>query len=187
PEGEVEQRLAAIWAEVLGVARVGRQDNFFELGGHSLLALKLLEAVRALGWPAQVRTLFEHPQLAAFAQALAQQRTDGQRDVAVPPNLIPAGCSAIEPRMLTLVELDAAQIARIEAAVPGGAANIQDIYPLAPLQEGMLFHHLLQREGDAYITPQLLGFDSRERLERFIDSFNRVIARHDILRTAVLW
>ncbi|MEZ2300144.1 condensation domain-containing protein, partial [Variovorax sp. RCC_210] len=68
-----------------------------------------------------------------------------------------------------------------------GASNIQDIYPLAPLQEGMLFHHLLQTEGDAYITSHSLSFDSKERLERFIGSFNQVIARHDILRTAVLW
>ncbi|MFX0591038.1 condensation domain-containing protein, partial [Glaesserella parasuis] len=97
-------------------------------------------------------------------------------------NGIPEGCTAITPDMLTLVALDAAQIARIEAAVPGGAANIQDIYPLAPLQEGMLFHHLLQTQGDAYITPQRLSFDSRERLERFVASFDQVIARHDILR-----
>ncbi|KIQ17123.1 hypothetical protein RT97_30385, partial [Variovorax paradoxus] len=67
---EVEEALAAIWADVLGVARVGRNDGFFELGGHSLLALRLLERVRALGWSVQVRTLFQHPQLAAFAQAL---------------------------------------------------------------------------------------------------------------------
>ncbi|REM28756.1 hypothetical protein DSI31_16860, partial [Mycobacterium tuberculosis] len=47
--------------------------------------------------------------------------------------------------------------------------------------------HLLQTEGDAYITSHALGFDSRQRLERFVQSFNRVIERHDILRTAVLW
>ncbi|MFS2053633.1 amino acid adenylation domain-containing protein, partial [Variovorax sp. CT11-76] len=181
----MEQALADIWAEVLGVQRVGRNDNFFELGGHSLLALRVLEQVRARGAAAQVRTLFQQPQLEGFARALLQEQ--GRREVVVPDNLIPAGCEAIRPEMLTLVALDAAQIARIEAAVPGGAANIQDIYPLAPLQEGMLFHHLLQAEGDAYITSHAMGFDSRERLERFVASFDRVIARHDILRTAVLW
>ena len=162
--------------------RVGRQDNFFELGGHSLLALSVLERMRARGMVVQVRTLFQQPVLAAFAQSVA--RGEDRRDVVVPPNLIPADCVAITPEMLPLIDLDAEQIARIEAAVPGGAANIQDIYPLAPLQEGILFHHMLQGVGDAYVTRQLLGFDSRERVERFVASFNQVIARHDILRTA---
>ena len=187
PQGETEQVIAAIWAEVLGVARVGRNDNFFELGGHSLMALGLLERIRARGWAVQVRTLFQWPQLARFAQAVEQEQRLARREVVVPPNGIPDGCEAIEPAMVTLMALDAAQIRRIEAAVPGGAANIQDIYPLVSLQEGMLFHHLLQTEGDAYVTSSALSFDSRERLERFVDSFNQVIARHDILRTAVLW
>ncbi|MFN5453402.1 AMP-binding protein, partial [Bradyrhizobium sp.] len=66
-------------------------------------------------------------------------------------------------------------------------ANIQDIYPLAPLQEGILFHHLLGGEGDVYLLSGLLGFDSRARLDGFLAAFDAVIGRHDILRTAVLW
>ena len=50
PVGETEQALAEIWAELLGVERVGRDDNFFELGGHSLLAVRVVSRVRqALG------------------------------------------------------------------------------------------------------------------------------------------
>ncbi|MBB1650688.1 non-ribosomal peptide synthetase [Delftia sp. UME58] len=187
PQGELEETLAKIWAEVLGVERVGRQDGFFELGGHSLLALGLLERVRAQGLCVQVRTLFQHPRLAEFAQAVEQGQGQTNGEIDVPPNLIPEGCAEITPQMLTLVELDAREIARITAGVPGGAANIQDIYPLAPLQEGMLFHHMLDTQHDAYVTSHELLFDSRERLEHFAASFNTVIARHDILRTAVLW
>ncbi|MCA8863809.1 non-ribosomal peptide synthetase [Halomonas sp. SBBP1] len=185
PHGDVEEALAEIWSEILGIERVGRHDNFFELGGHSLLALKVLEQMRHQGLTAQVRTLFQCPELAAFARALTQ--TSEQQEIIIPPNRIPDGCSAIQPEMLTLIELNGEEISAIEAAVPGGARNIQDIYPLAPLQEGILFHHRLQEEGDAYVTPRLLGFDSRERLETFIIGFNQLIARHDILRTAVLW
>jgi amino acid adenylation domain-containing protein/non-ribosomal peptide synthase protein (TIGR01720 family) len=187
PQGALEQTLAGIWAELLGVERVGRGDSFFELGGHSLLALGLQARMKAQGLPMQVRTLFQHPVLADFAQALGSGQDAVQPGIAVPANGIPEGCTALTPAMLTLVDLDEKSIAAIEAAVPGGAANIQDIYPLAPMQEGMLFHHTLQAEGDAYVTSHSLAFDSRERLLRFVDSFQEVIARHDILRTAVLW
>ena len=165
PHNGVEQQLSAIWAELLGQDRVGRRDNFFELGGHSLLAMGMLERMRAHGLSASVRSLFQHPQLADFAAQLMQ--ADGAAQVQVPPNGIPEGCTAITPAMLTLAALDVQEIARVEAAVPGGAANIQDIYPLAPLQEGILFHHTLHPQGDAYATPTLLGFDTRERLLGF--------------------
>jgi amino acid adenylation domain-containing protein len=136
----------------------------------------------------EVRTLFQHPRLGDFVAAMSAGGGGARAQVEVPRNGIPAqGCDAIEPGMLTLVALEEASIRAIEAAVPGGARNIQDIYPLAPLQEGILFHHLMQTEADAYVTSLLLAFDEREGLLRFVAALNRVIARHDILRTAVLW
>ena len=206
PEGELETQLAQLWADVLGVERVGRNSNFFELGGHSLLALTLVERMRAAGIRAQVRELFEQPVLSAFADALAQAQAaalaraeagegvgevagEGAAygEIAIPPNGIPEGCTHITPDMLPLVQLTQTEIDAIAQQTPDGMTNVQDIYPLAPLQEGMLFHHQLQQEGDAYVTPTLLAFDTRERLERFVGSLNEVVARHDILRTAVLW
>ena len=189
PQGEAEATIASIWRDLLGVERVGRWDSFFELGGHSLLAIQLQARLRQCGWPSEMRALFLHPRLADFASAVAQSAgvvvpiADPDANAAT----IPAGCTALEPGMLPLVELDTAELRRIEAAIPGGAANIQDIYPLAPLQEGMLFHHLMQEQGDAYVISLLLRFDGEARLTRFIDALNQVIARHDILRTAVVW
>ncbi|HEX8245913.1 MAG TPA: amino acid adenylation domain-containing protein, partial [Longimicrobium sp.] len=71
PSGQVEQAVAAIWAELLGAERVGRRDHFFELGGHSLLAVRVVSRVRqALGVEALPRDLFERPVLADFARGL---------------------------------------------------------------------------------------------------------------------
>ncbi|MBL0846026.1 phosphopantetheine-binding protein, partial [Pseudomonas mediterranea] len=67
PQGEVEQTLARLWAEVLKVEQIGRHDHFFELGGHSLLAVTLIERMRQAGLSADVRVLFSQPTLAALA------------------------------------------------------------------------------------------------------------------------
>ncbi|WP_447733392.1 non-ribosomal peptide synthase/polyketide synthase [Pseudomonas shirazensis] len=182
PQGEVEMALAAVWADMLGVERVGRHDNFFELGGHSLLAVNLTARLRRDGVQVDVRTLFGQPTVAALATTLGQAH-----QVQVPDNLIPAGCSHITPGMLPLVALEQAAIDRIIAQIPGGARNVQDIYPLAPLQEGILYHHLSAQGHDPYVLQSRFGFASREHLDNFAAALDKVIARHDVLRTAVLW
>ena len=73
PVGEIEMHLARIWAEVLGLERVGRHDNFFELGGHSLLTVRVISRLRqALGVEVALAELFARPVLADFAEAVRE-------------------------------------------------------------------------------------------------------------------
>ena len=73
PASEIEMRLARIWADVLGLERVGRHDNFFELGGHSLLAVRVISRLRqALGVEVALAELFARPVLAEFANAVRE-------------------------------------------------------------------------------------------------------------------
>nr|WP_281355894.1 non-ribosomal peptide synthase/polyketide synthase [Pseudomonas atagonensis] len=182
PVGEVETAIAAIWAELLKVERIGRFDHFFELGGHSLMAVNLVARMRRVGLSADIRVLFGQPTLAALAAAVG-----GEPEVAVAANLIPPGCTRITPELLPLVTLDQAAIDRVVASVPGGALNIQDIYPLAPLQTGILFHHLSAAQGDPYVLQAQFAFADEQRLQAFTDALQRVIERHDILRTSLFW
>jgi acyl carrier protein len=58
PETDAERTVAGIWAELLGIDRVGRHDNFFDLGGHSLLAVKaVLEIEKASGTRIDLRSI----------------------------------------------------------------------------------------------------------------------------------
>ncbi|MBC3254500.1 amino acid adenylation domain-containing protein [Pseudomonas paralactis] len=182
PLGDTEITLAALWAELLNVERVGRHDNFFELGGHSLLAVSLMGRMRGLGLSTDVKVLFGQPTLSALAAALG-----GGREVAVPANGIAADCVRITPDMLALVSLDQAAIDRIVASIPGGAANVQDIYPLAPLQAGILYQHRAVQGDDAYVLRAQFAFDTRVRLDAFASALQAVIQRHDILRSSLHW
>jgi amino acid adenylation domain-containing protein len=75
PRNPVEEVLAGIWAEVLGVERVGVEDNFFDLGGHSLLVTQVVSRARsAFNVELPLRSLFENPTVAEAALALAKAR-----------------------------------------------------------------------------------------------------------------
>jgi len=142
---------------------------------------------QALTDAALVARLREHkPALVALIES-GEYEPVQQGAVQVPGNLIPAGCTRITPALVNLVELDQHTLDRVVAEIPGGAANVQDIYPLAPLQQGMLFHHASANGHDPYVMQARFVFASEARLQAFAEALQGVVARHDILRTSVHW
>jgi amino acid adenylation domain-containing protein len=111
PRTPKEELLAGIWAEVLGVERVGVHDNFFDLGGHSLLAVKLMARIgQQFGKKLPLSTLIEGPTIEQLATVLNQ---------------------STEKMWSSLVAIQPNGTKRPFFCVPGIGGNVTDFYELA--------------------------------------------------------
>jgi amino acid adenylation domain-containing protein/non-ribosomal peptide synthase protein (TIGR01720 family) len=170
PRGEVERALAGVWAEVLGVQRVGRGDNFFELGGDSILSLQIVARMRAAGWKISPRLMFEQQTIERLAG----------RTEPLDPLALSAVVPSVRGRLSDFLPADA-----IAAAGLDGDA-IEDVYPLAPTQEGMFFHSAAAAGSGLYVNQlsvEVRDIDAR----RFERAWQSMVERHAMLRTGFLW
>lgn len=81
PQGEMETKLAEVWAKVLRIERVGRHDDFFELGGDSLGAVQLMSELQEVvpGEMLPLRAILEAPTVEQFAQWLKNEQGGDQQ------------------------------------------------------------------------------------------------------------
>ncbi|KHT63997.1 hypothetical protein RJ45_08775 [Photobacterium gaetbulicola] len=165
PSTENERRLAEIWQQVLGVAKVGITESFFAIGGDSMLALKVTALAKEQGLSLDVSTLFRKQTIQAVAADFEAQ-TDSpitQAELSVPFSLLP------EPTATRLKRR-------------WGEA-ITDAYPASSLQEGMLFHSLSGDNSQSY--HDLLSYRAEADWDpaHFEAALTEVANRHEILRT----
>ncbi|HKV11759.1 MAG TPA: amino acid adenylation domain-containing protein, partial [Thermoanaerobaculia bacterium] len=130
PRTPVEEALAAIWTEILGVGSVLSGDDFFLLGGHSLLATRLISRVRkAFGVEIELRSVFEAPTLAGLAGRIEAARTATLPPLAPEPRTGPLPASSAQRRLWFLDRL-----------LPGSAAyNVTSLLRVSgPLRPAVL-------------------------------------------------
>ena len=161
PSNEIEEALAAIWANALGLERVGIHDNFFELGGDSILSVRVLAKAKEIGLEFSLQQLFQYQTIAALAEQLNRSESE------------PAPVQDEGPFSL-ISETDRAKL----------PADLEDAYPLAMLQAGMLYH-MAYSPGEM-IYHNVYSHHVRARLD--IDAFRlavrKAVERHPILRTS---
>ncbi|HEK1769412.1 TPA: amino acid adenylation domain-containing protein [Pseudomonas putida] len=116
----------------------------------------------------------------ATLQRLAE---DYQRElVALVSHCCTAGVAGVTPSDFPLAGLDQAQL----DALPVAAQTIQDLYPLSPMQQGMLFHSLYEQASGDYINQMRVDIDGLDP-QRFHAAWQATVQAHDILRTAFVW
>ncbi|QBR71365.1 hypothetical protein CU048_08815 [Beijerinckiaceae bacterium] len=176
PRTPAEDALCRIWAEVLGLERIGVEDNFFDLGGDSIRAIRVASRMQTAGFDLSPRQLLQFPTVGILAANLK----------AFAPETIPAKTGA-DPSAFespfSLAELTPDEIETIKGRVP----DIEDLYPLTPMQEGMLFHSLSQPKTGIYHMQERYEIKGAIDLGAFADAWQRVVDGHSILRTSFLW
>lgn len=161
PEGDYETLLSDLWSDVLKRDRIGRQDNFFEMGGHSLLVTQLVARIRdQFGIELPLLSFFEQQTLHAQAQMIATARqADGAGSGTESEN---DRLSAIEP------------INSGERCLP---------QPVSFAQQRLWFLDQLLGPNPAYNIPLALSLRGELDVAVLEESVNRVVERHESLRT----
>lgn len=149
PRNEGEEKMAALWREVLDIEQVGIDDDFFSLGGHSLKATRLAAVVqKSFGVRMPITEIFQQPTIRQLCQAVAGMMKSAYPDIVPVPQSEYYPLSSAQKRMFVMEQME----------------DIGTTYNIA---------------GAYIITGQL----DKERLRAAVD---RLAARHDVLRTAIV-
>ena len=161
PRTFAEEVLAAVWAQVLGLERVGVRDNFFALGGDSILSVRVVALAAERGLRLHLHQLFHRQTVEELAPEVETGPGGGEAVDAVAPFSLLA---AEDRRRLP--------------------AGLEDAYPLTRLQAGMLFHMGLHPEEAPYHNVDSWHLRVPYVPALFDQAVQRVVARHAVLRTS---
>ncbi|HVG19449.1 MAG TPA: amino acid adenylation domain-containing protein, partial [Blastocatellia bacterium] len=161
PRNALEEKLAGIFAQAVGLERVGLDDNFFDLGGDSIRSIQVRAQALKQGFNLSIQQLFERPTVRSLARALVS----AEPDLSPLPKTSEFGLVSEDDR----------------ARLPDDA---EDAYPLTMLQAGMLFHSAYDRDAATY--HDIFSFHLRARLDTsaFQTTLRKLAARHPVLRSS---
>ncbi|HVR97504.1 MAG TPA: amino acid adenylation domain-containing protein, partial [Thermoanaerobaculia bacterium] len=161
PRTVAERALAEVWSQALGVDEVGIEDNFFALGGDSILALQLVALARERGLGLTLQELFRFQTVASLASKLGE-------DSGAPDDLV---------KTLPFELVAAGDRGRMPD-------EVEDAYPLAALQAGMLYHMEMTADDPLYHNVDSWHLRGRFEEAPFREAVQRAVARHPALRTS---
>ncbi|MDF5721980.1 MAG: amino acid adenylation domain-containing protein [Rhizonema sp. PD37] len=161
PQTKVEEILAEVWAEVLNIEQVGIHDNFFELGGDSIRSIQVPAKAQVRNLSFSLQQLFQHQTINILAQEVR----------------------FAEPSSLSTLKTEAFSLLcdQDRQKLPKG---VEDAYPLARVQAGVIFHTQSMPDSPMYHDIFLYNLQVYLDTEIFQACVQQVVDRHPILRTS---
>lgn len=166
PQSPEEVLLAEVWSKVLNVEEIGIHDNFFEMGGDSILTLLIVSEIGKAGFEITPTQIFDRETIAGLAGVMKRKEQ---------------AVTLLNPQEFSL--LDENMLARLRKE----RGEISDLYPLSSMQEGMLFHTLLDPDSGNYFEQVTGVLEGKLEHSDFLKAWQSVVDRHPALRTSFLW
>jgi len=172
PETERERMVAGIMGSILEIdAPISVTGDFFELGGDSIKAIRLVNELRRNGYDTSVVNVMRGRSVRKIAETLKASKEE---------------TNVIE-QVSKKDDWSSDDVKKIKERFENRGEKIERLYPLTPMQEGMLLEHIRQTDGiayriaDIYISNKIID---DERLEYAIDALSK---RHEVLRSAIIY
>lgn len=161
PRNELEADLIQIWKDVLRLESIGITDNFFELGGDSILSIQIVAIAKKQGYSLQLAHLFSFPTIEKLGPKVKRYEPNE-----IAPDYIPF--SLVSPKDKPLLALE----------------DLEDAYPLASLQAGMIYHNELNPYAAVYQDTFSYEMEGELREGLLLSILESKISLHPALRTA---
>lgn len=166
PENEVQQLLCECWQAVLGLEKISINDNFFQIGGDSILAIRVIAKAKSKGIRFSVNDLFSNPTIKQLQYCVISNQEDYEE--------------VYQPFSLLSPE----QKAALHKAYAGSEKALEDGFPAAQLQIGMLLESA-RGEGTYHdiFNYQVNFAYNAKNLERVVE---KLVRKHEVLRMALV-
>ncbi|MCX8130966.1 MAG: amino acid adenylation domain-containing protein [Clostridia bacterium] len=172
PVTPAEKILAEVWAEVLGLERVGTNNNFFSLGGDSIHSIRVVARAKQKGVEITPQHMFKYQTISELAAALESETCTGELQV------------QDDFSGFDYSERDRKKIKEILSS-----GDIEDVYPLAPFQEHMLNRYLSSPETGLFLVQNMMivPFSGGWDIDFYENVWQALVDRHEALRTSFVW
>ena len=162
PSTPLEYQLADIWKKALGVSKVSVFDNIFSIGGDSIRTLRIAAMAQAQGLAVTVIQILQHQNISELAKSI---EVDFNTETF--PGLKSSPFECIDKESLALLP-----------------RNVEDAYPLAQLQTGMIFHLMLDTAAGIYQNVDSIQIEGPLNIGVFQETVNYLVSKHAVLRTS---